>query len=85
MVSVITVEDSTSVSVANETNGNAISAHGALYQRRCRKVENVSSGGPLIAFAESTAGLLDPESTFLCRDNLFLGCIRLDFEYCQII
>jgi hypothetical protein len=58
------------------------------YQRRCRKVENVSSGEPLIVFAESTkffGGLLDPESTFLCRDDFFLGCIRLDFEYCQII
>ena len=56
-------------------------------QRRCRKVDNVSSGEALMAFAESTepfGGLLDPESTFLCRDDLFLGSIRLVFEYCQI-
>ena len=62
--------------------------HSGLCQRRCRRVENVSSGEPLIAFAESTepfGGLLDPDSTFLCRDDFFLGCIRLDFEYCQII
>lgn len=56
-------------------------------QRRCRKVDNVSSGESLIAIAESTepfGGLLDPESTFLCRDDLFLDSIRLDFEYCHI-
>lgn len=88
MVSVITDEDSTGVSVADETNGIAISVHGGLYQRRCRKVENVSSGEPLMAFAESIKSfdeLLDPGSTFLCRDDFFLGRIRLDFEYCQMI
>ena len=55
-------------------------------QRRCRKVDNFSSGESFIAFEESTklvGGL--SESTFLCRADLFLGRKRLDFEYCQII
>ena len=60
-----------------------------MYQRRCRKVENVSSGEPLMTFTESTkfvGGLVDGlESIFLCQAEAFLGCNRLDFEYCQII
>ena len=80
MVSVFTVKDSTSVSLVDETNGKV------MYHRRCRKVENVLSGEPLviIGVAESTK-FFGSESTFLCRDDFFLGCtIRLDFEYCQI-
>lgn len=70
MVSLVIVKGFTSLSVVQETIGNVISVHGELYQWRRRKVENVSSSGALIAFAESSepfGGLvLDPESTFLC-------------------